>query len=97
MVHIGVVTLGAFSGLELGWWVACGMCVGHSLVSPLMFVLAFILYQSSGSRSFIYGHTRSISCGLLFLTSLCSGLNFGLPPFLNFWVEVSLFRVLGVI
>ena len=71
------------------------MMVGHSLLSPLLFVLAFELYLSSGSRSFLYGHSSSVSCSLLFVISFCSGLNFGLPPFLNFWVEVSVFSLMG--
>lgn len=95
VVHIGSVILGCLSGSELGWWVACGILVGHSLLSPLMFLLAFELYSSTGSRNFIYGHSRSVSMGLLLAISLCSGLNFGLPPFLNFWVEVSLFSLQG--
>jgi len=95
VVHIGVVTLGALSGLELGFWVAGGILVGHSLLSPLMFILAYELYSSSGSRCFVYGHTRSVSIRLLLAVSLCCGLNFGLPPFLNFWVEVSLFSLQG--
>jgi len=95
VVHIGVITLGALSGLELGFWVACGILVGHTLLSPLLFLLAFELYLSTGSRSFICGHNSSVSAGLLLAISLCAGLNFGLPPFLNFWVEVSLFFVIG--
>lgn len=71
------------------------MMVGHSLLSPLLFVLTFELYLSSGSRSFLYGHSRSVSCSLLLVISFCSGLNFGLPPFLNFWVEVSVFSLMG--
>merc|ERR1712142_376676 len=92
---MGVVTLGALSGLELGYWVACGMLVGHSLLSPLLFILASELYLSRGSRSFVYGHSSSCSSSLLLCLSLCSGLSFGLPPFLNFWVEVSLFSLMG--
>jgi len=95
VVHIGVVTLGAIRGLELGFWVAGGILVGHSLLSPLIFSLAFELYLSRGRRSFVYGHTSSVSISLLLAVSLCSGLNFGLPPFLNFWVEVSLFSLQG--
>ena len=95
VVHIGVVTLGALRGLELGFWVAGGILVGHSLLSPLIFSLAYDLYLSSGSRSFVYGHTSSVSSSLLIAVGLCSGLNFGLPPFLNFWVEVSLFSIQG--
>jgi len=95
VVHIGVVTLGAIRGLELGFWVAGGILVGHSLLSPVIFSLAFELYLSRGRRSFVHGHTSSVSMSLLLAIGLCSGLNFGLPPFLNFWVEVSLFRVQG--
>lgn len=95
VVHIGVVTLGAIRGLELGFWVAGGILVGHSLLSPLIFSLAYELYLSRGRRNFVYGHTSSVSISLLLALSLCSGLNFGLPPFLNFWVEVSLFSLQG--
>jgi len=97
VVHIGVVTLGALSGLEVGFWVACGIVVGHSLLSPLLFLLAYELYLSLGSRNFVIGHFCSVSGSLLLAISLCFGLNFGLPPFLNFWVEVSLFSLLGFI
>jgi len=95
VVHMGVVTLGALSGLELGYWVACGMLVGHSLLSPLLFILASELYLARGSRSFVYGHSSSCSSSFLLCLSLCSGLSFGLPPFLNFWVEVGLFSLMG--
>jgi len=97
VVHIGVVTLGALSGLEVGWWVACGIVVGHSLLSPLLFVLAYELYQAFGSRNFVNGHYSPVSSSFLLIIGLCFGLNFGLPPFLNFWVEVSLFSIQGSI
>jgi len=97
VVHIGVVTLGALSGLEVGFWVACGIVVGHSLLSPLLFALAYELYLVFGSRSFVFGHSSSVSASLLLAIGLCFGLNFGLPPFLNFWVEVSLFSLQGSI
>lgn len=95
VVHIGVVTLGALSGLEIGFWVACGIVLGHSLLSPILFILAYELYLAFGSRNFVYGHSSSVTASLLLALSLCSGLNFGLPPFLNFWVEVSLFSLQG--
>jgi len=95
VVHMGVVRLGVFSGLELGLSVAIGILVGHSLVSPLLFSLAYELYLSSSSRGFIHGHFTSTSSGLILTISAFSGINFGLPPFLNFWVEVSLFGVQG--
>jgi len=71
------------------------MLVGHSLLSPLLFMLAYDLYLCTGSRSFVYGLNRSAPLSFLCFIGLCSGLNFGLPPFLNFWVEVSLFSVQG--
>ena len=95
VVHIGVVTLGALSFSELGYFSACGILVGHSLLSPLLFVLASELYRFTGSRSFIFGFTSSSTSTLLLVLSLCIGLNFGLPPFLNFWVEVALFSTMG--
>jgi len=71
------------------------MLVGHSLLSPLLFILAYEMYLCSGSRSFLYGLSSSFSSCSLWILGFCCGLNFGLPPFLNFWVEVSLFRVQG--
>merc|ERR1712212_83237 len=65
--------------------------------SPLLFILANELYLTTGSRNFLYGHSSSVSAALLLAVSLCFGLNFGLPPFLNFWVEVSLFSLQGYI
>jgi len=71
------------------------MVVGHSLSSPLMFGLSYELYRASGSRSFIYGHTNKVSSRLLLALCLYSGLCYGLPPALNFWVEVSFFCLQG--
>jgi hypothetical protein len=71
------------------------MLVGHSLLSPLLFILAYELYLCSGSRSFLYGLSSSASFSSFWVLGFCCGLNFGLPPFLNFWVEVSLFSVQG--
>lgn len=84
VVHIGVVTLGALSGLELGYWAACGILVGHSIISPLMFVLAWELYHFSGSRSFILCWHSPMASSLLIMLCVCSGINYGLPPFVNF-------------
>ena len=97
VVHIGTTTLGALSGLELGVFVALGILITHSLLSPLLFILAFELYSSNSSRRYIHAHSSSLSSPILFLIALLCGLSFGLPPSLGFWVEVSLFRCLGVV
>merc|ERR1712212_160325 len=44
VVHMGVVTLGALGGTELGVGGARGILVGHSRLSPLLFILAYELY-----------------------------------------------------
>jgi len=95
VVHMGVITLGSLSGLELGNCVACGIIVNHSLLSPLIFLLAYELYLSCGSRSFSSCYARTFSSCLLLAIALISGLCFGLPPFLGFWVEVCTFKVLS--
>jgi len=94
VVHMGLITLGRLSGLELGNSVASGILINHSLLSPLIFLLAYELYLSSGSRSFSSCYARSFSSFFLLLIGLISGLSFGLPPFLGFWVEVSAFKML---
>jgi len=75
--------------------VSCRAIVGHTFLSPLLFVLASEVYYCTGSRGFVHGHCSSAAGGLLLLLSLCFGMNFGLPPALNFWVEVSLFSVMS--
>jgi len=84
IIHIGVVTLGVLSGSDSGYWVATSIMIAHSLVSPLLFVLANHLYLAFSSRCFILHHCLSGSSFLLFLLISFLGLNFGLPPFLSF-------------
>lgn len=95
VVHIGIVTLGCITGTELGVWAGVAMLVSHSLISPLLFLLAYELYLCSSSRSFLYGHVSSLSFSLLIFTGLFCGLNFGLPPSLSFLSEVALFGSIG--
>lgn len=56
IVHMGVVTVCALRGHELGTYVALCIMVSHSLLSPLIFLLSFELYLRTGSRNFAYGH-----------------------------------------
>lgn len=95
IVHIGAVSLGALSGLEVGHWVSCSILLAHSLVSPLLFLIAHILYQSIFSRCFIFGHSNPLPSSFLLIFALLLGASFGLPPFLGFWVELILFFSLG--
>jgi NADH:ubiquinone oxidoreductase subunit 4 (subunit M) len=91
IVHMGLVTLGCFSCTFCGYDIAVGIMVRHTLVSPLLFSLAFDYYSTSHSRCFIFGFCSSVSRHFLLLFYFWSGVNFGIPPSLSFWVEVSLF------
>jgi len=84
VVHIGIVTCGCLSGLELGYSAALGIMVGHSLCSPVLFVLAYEFYLVTGRRCFVHYSTSRLPMSFLFLLGLFAGLNFGLPPFVNF-------------
>jgi len=95
VVHIGAVTLGVLSGSNLGFSVASGMLMCHTLVSPLLFLLAHELYLCNSSRSFLCAHSSSLPPAFFVVLVLCLGINFGLPPSLGFCVEVCLFSSLG--
>jgi len=94
-VHIGIVTLGALGGTEVGCWAAMSMLVSHSLISPLLFCFAAMAYDSSFSRSFLHSFNRSLSPVLHLVLALLLGTNFGLPPSLGFWSELSVFWAIG--
>lgn len=95
IIHIGVVCLGVVSGLEIGYHAAIAILISHSLVSPLLFCLAYYLYQATSSRCFILGHRITNHGFLLFFLAIFVGLNFGLPPSIAFWVEVAVFSFIG--
>jgi len=69
--------------------------VAHSIVSPMLFRLAYFIYISVSSRSWLSCHSFAVCPLLLFFVGLYWGLNFGLPPSLSFYLEVLLLRSLG--
>lgn len=95
VVHMGVVTLGCLVGSESRFWAAAGIMVAHSLVSPMLFRLAYTVYISKSSRSWLHCHSFAVSPLLLLVIGIYWGLNFGLPPSLSFYLEVLLLRSLG--
>ena len=95
VVHMGVVTVGAITGRETGYWVAISIILSHTLISPYLFILANELFLRTGSRSFALAYYSNAPSWLLLSLCLFWGLNFGLPPFLPFWVEVSYFNAVG--
>jgi len=95
VVHMGVVSVGAITGRETGYWVAVSIIFSHTLISPYLFILANELFLRTGSRSFALAYYSNAPSWLLLSLCLFWGLNFGLPPFLPFWVEVSYFNAVG--
>jgi len=94
-VHIGIVTLGALGGTVVGSWAAMSMLVSHSLISPLLFCFAAQAYAASSSRSFLLSFNTSLPPVMHFVLALLLGTNFGLPPSLGFWSELSVFWAIG--
>jgi NADH:ubiquinone oxidoreductase subunit 4 (subunit M) len=95
VVHIGFVTLGALIGTEVGSWSALSILLSHSFVSPLLFLFASVTYESTFSRSFLIAFNTSLFPFPHLCLSLLVGLNFGLPPSLGFWSELTLFWAIG--
>jgi len=94
VVHIGVVSLGALLSTEVGWWVSVGIIVSHSFISPLLFCLCYDLYIVTYRRALISNHLASLGSGMCLVAALLLCINIGTPPFVSFWVEVSLYIAL---
>jgi len=95
IVHIGTVSLGAVLATEIGWSAAVSMIVSHSLVSPILFSVCYALYISNGSRALVNIYLSSHSPLIFLVVALLLSINIGTPPFLSFWVELSLFFALS--
>ena len=95
IIHIGTVSIGALSSREAGHWVAVAIMVSHSLVSPLLFAFCYDLYLSTSSRSVLCTFDSALSSVIVFFLALGFGINMGTPPFLSFWIEVTLFYCLS--
>ena len=83
VVHMGVVTVGFVTGRELGY--CCGMVIviAHGVCSPLLFGVAFYLYENSHTRVLRHnrGNVYSPTVALILLCLLV--VNIGVPPFIN--------------
>jgi len=93
VVHIGLVTLGFLSSTELGYFSSATIMFSHTLVSPLIFCLAFVQYSAFGTRSFIAYAKVGLSGVYNGIVCLVCAANFGLPPFLGFFSEFSIFTL----
>ena len=67
------------------------MLLSHSIISPLLFSVCSEVYANTHSRSIFLNKTSSSSSVLTFYMALLLSVNIGTPPFLRFWVELSLY------
>ena len=54
IVHMAFVVAGVFSLSSIGAYGAVVVMVSHGLSSPMMFLLANVLYKMSGSRNLLF-------------------------------------------
>jgi len=94
VVHIGVVSVGILRGLKAGYQCATTIVLAHGICSPIIFALAYLVYNSSHTR-IISSNKGALSTPVLsFFLFLLLAINMGVPPSLNLWREVLLFIAL---
>jgi len=91
VVHMGVVTVGVVRGLEIGYRCALLMVIAHGICSPMLFALAYLVYNSSHSRVINNNKGSLASPVLAFFLFLLLAINIGVPPRVNLWREVYIF------
>jgi len=98
VVHIGVVTVGVVRGSEIGYLCSITIIVAHGVCSPIIFALAFLVYNSSHTRTISRNKGTLATPIMSFFLFLTLAINIGVPPSLNLWREVVMFiSILSVI
>ena len=91
VVHMGVVTVGIVRGYELGYYCAIIIVIAHGVCSPMLFALAYLIYNSSHTR-LISNNKGTLSTPIIsFFLFLLLAVNIGVPPSVNLWSEVLIF------
>merc|ERR1712168_184506 len=94
----GVVTVGVVSGSELGYLCSIIIVVAHGVCSPIIFALAYLVYNSSHTRTISRNKGTLATPIISFFLFLTLAINIGVPPSLNLWREVIIFiSILSVI
>lgn len=94
VVHIGVVSVGLVCGREIGYSCALTMMVAHGICSPLLFGVAFYLYENRHTRVLTHNRGKLRAPLVTFIIFVLLAVNIGVPPFLNAWAEVLMFSAL---
>merc|ERR1719283_460930 len=91
VVHMGVVTVGVVRGSELGYLCSIIIVVAHGVCSPIIFALAYLVYNSSHTRTISRNKGTLATPIISFFLFLTLAINIGVPPSLNLWREVIMF------
>ena len=91
VVHMGVVTVGVVRGMEIGHFCAIIIVVAHGVCSPIIFSLAFLVYNSSHTRLISRNKGTLATPIISFFLFTILAINIGVPPRLNLWSEVIIF------
>lgn len=94
VVHMSVVNVGLITGNELGYCCALIIVVAHGVCSPLLFGLAYYIYENRHTRILALNRGNIRTPIVRLFLFLLLAVNIGVPPFLNVWAEVLLFVVL---
>ena len=94
VVHIGVVRVGFVSGSELGYCCGILMVIAHGICSPLLFGVAFFIYENRHTRVLAQNRGNLATPLVTFFVFILLAVNIGVPPFLNVWSEVLMFTAL---
>ena len=82
-INMGVVTVGVVRGLEMGYSCALLMVIAHGICSPMLFALAYLVYNSSHRRVINNNKGRLATPILAFFLFLLLAINIGVPPRAN--------------
>jgi len=88
---MGVVTVGIVRGLKVGYQCAIMIVIAHGVCSPIIFALAYLVYNSSHTRVISRNKGSLRTPALSFFLFLLLAINMGVPPSLNLWREVLIF------
>lgn len=89
VAHIGLFIAAITSITTLGWTAALTAILAHGLISPILFVLAYISYQTTNTRSLLLtkGIMRILPA-LTFWWFLAAAANIRAPPTINLLGEI---------
>lgn len=91
---MGVITIGIVRGLKVGYQCAIIIVIAHGVCSPIIFALAYLVYNSSHTRVISRNKGNLRTPVISFFLFLLLAINMGVPPSLNLWSEVFIFVAL---